>query len=113
MALGRADMSCGHIGKVLKTELRDMAEKEWSVTMAGGSPQDLQAVISVLQTALTPAFLLVALGSLLNLFTGRLSRIADRSRLLQDLYADTKGDDHARLVEELRISEKRMRVVGI
>ena len=38
---------------------------------------DLSMVISVLQTALTPAFLLVAVGSLLNVLTGRLSRIVN------------------------------------
>jgi MFS family permease len=73
---------------------------------------DLQAVVAVLQTALTPAFLLVALGSLLNILTGRLSRIIDRSRDLQDRHADTQGQHHDRLVSELRVIEKRMRVVG-
>jgi hypothetical protein len=73
---------------------------------------DLAVVISVLQTALTPAFLLVAVGSLLNVLTGRLSRIVDRSRDLQRQYAETEGTAHERVVRELRIIEKRMRVVG-
>ena len=73
---------------------------------------DLDAVIAVLQTALTPAFLLVAVGSLLNILTGRLSRIVDRSRDLQDRHAATQGQEHDRLVTELRVIEKRMRVVG-
>ena len=73
---------------------------------------DLAAVISVLQAALTPAFLLVAVGSLLNVLTGRLSRIVDRSRDLQRQYAETEGQAHERVVTELRIIEKRMRVVG-
>jgi MFS family permease len=80
--------------------------------MEGEFGPDLAAVISVLQTALTPAFLLVAVGSLLNVLTGRLSRIVDRSRDLQRQYADTKGAAHERVVRELRIIEKRMRVVG-
>jgi MFS family permease len=73
---------------------------------------ELGVVISVLQTALTPAFLLVAVGSLLNVLTGRLSRIVDRSRDLQRQHAETEGDAHARVVSELRIIERRMRVVG-
>ncbi len=73
---------------------------------------DLSVVISVLQTALTPAFLLVAVGSLLNVLTGRLSRIVDRSRDLQRQHAETEGDAHERVVAELRIIERRMRVVG-
>ena len=80
--------------------------------MYGEFGPDLAAVISVLQTALTPAFLLVAVGSLLNVLTGRLSRIVDRSRDLQRQYADTQGKAHERVVKELRIIEKRMRVVG-
>jgi ABC-type siderophore export system fused ATPase/permease subunit len=73
---------------------------------------ELDVVISVLQTALTPAFLLVAVGSLLNVLTGRLSRIVDRSRDLQRQYDDTQGTAHERVVSELRIIEKRMHVVG-
>lgn len=73
---------------------------------------ELGMVVSVLQTALTPAFLLVAVGSLLNVLTGRLSRIVDRSRDLQRQHAETEGDAHQRVVAELRIIEKRMRVVG-
>ncbi len=73
---------------------------------------ELEVVISVLQTALTPAFLLVAVGSLLNVLTGRLSRIVDRSRDLQRQHAETDGNAHERVVSELRIVERRMRVVG-
>ncbi len=69
-------------------------------------------VLSVLQTALTPAFLLVALGSMLNLFTGRLTRIVDRVRDRETLYDATEGADHARLVYELRLLERRMTVTG-
>lgn len=80
--------------------------------MVGKFSPDLAVVISVLETALTPAFLLVAVGSLLNVLTGRLARIVDRSRDLQRQYAETEGRAHERVVRELRIIEKRMRVVG-
>lgn len=80
--------------------------------MDGKFGPDLASVISVLQTALAPAFLLVAVGSLLNVLTGRLARIVDRSRDLQRQYADTDGPAHERVVRELRITKKRMRVVG-
>ena len=81
--------------------------------MTGNWGPELQSVVAVLQTALTPAFLLVALGSLLNILTGRLSRIVDRSRDLQERHANTQGQQHDRLVTELRVIEKRMHVVGI
>ena len=66
----------------------------------------------LLQAALTPAFLLVALGSMLNLFTGRLSRIVDRSRVLQQRYGETQGAEHDRIVAELRDLEKRIYIVN-
>lgn len=73
---------------------------------------DLPAVISVVQTALTPAFLLVAVGSLLNVLTGRLSRVIDRSRDLQSQHAENAGDALVRVVTEQRILSQRMKVIG-
>ncbi|NJM51123.1 MAG: DUF2721 domain-containing protein [Sphingomonadales bacterium] len=72
----------------------------------------MESTSALLQSALTPAFLLVALGSMLGLFTGRLSRIVDRSRDLQDIYSQTKGREHDRLVAELRDLEKRIHIVN-
>jgi hypothetical protein len=74
---------------------------------------DLHAVISVLQTALTPAFLLVALGSLLNVLTGRLSRIVDRSRVLQERHGSAAGATLVQLVTELRLMHRRMKAVEL
>ncbi|MBP7952033.1 MAG: DUF2721 domain-containing protein [Sphingorhabdus sp.] len=49
---------------------------------------------------------------MLNLFTGRLARIIDRSRDLQAQYTDTKGAEHDRIVAELRDLEKRINTVN-
>lgn len=81
--------------------------------MTEAMSNDLQTVISVLQTALTPAFLLVAVGSLLNVLTGRLSRIVDRARELQRQHSDVEGNELVRLVNELRISNSRMKAVEL
>ncbi len=72
----------------------------------------MEATTLLLQSALTPAFLLVALGSMLNLFTGRLARIIDRSRELQGIYAETQGVEHDRIVAELRVLAARMKSVN-
>jgi hypothetical protein len=74
---------------------------------------DLANVTAMMQTALTPAFLLVAIGTLLNIFVIRLSRIVDRSRDLQAQHSITKGKEHEMLVAELRIVKKRMAIVNI
>ena len=68
--------------------------------------------VSVLQTALTPAFLLVALWQMLNLFSGRLTRIVDRTRTLEARYPDSTGKEHDLIVAELRVLEKRLVTVG-
>lgn len=70
------------------------------------------AAVAVLQTALTPAFLLVALGQMLNLFSGRLTRIVDRTRALEERYPASSGAEHDRIVTELRVLEKRLVTVG-
>lgn len=69
-------------------------------------------IVTVLQTALAPAFLLVGIGAMLNLFAGRLARIIDRSRSLQDLYQTTSGKDHELVVAELGDLQLRIRIVN-
>ncbi|MEH6758986.1 MAG: DUF2721 domain-containing protein [Parasphingorhabdus sp.] len=72
----------------------------------------LTDIATVLQTAMAPAFLLVGLGAMLNLFAGRLARIIDRSRVLQDRFADTEGREHELIVTELLDLQLRMKTVN-
>jgi hypothetical protein len=72
----------------------------------------MESTTALLQSALTPAFLLVALGSMLNLFTGRLSRIIDRARTLQADHGQTTGAEHDNIVSELRGLAKRIATVN-
>ncbi len=69
-------------------------------------------IITLLQISLAPAFLLVALGGLLNLYAIRLGRIVDRSRDLQGRFADAKGDNRTFIVTELNDLQKRIQVVN-
>jgi hypothetical protein len=73
----------------------------------------MEQTTSLLQSALTPAFLLVALGSMLPVFTGRMARIVDRSRDLMAEYAATEGPEHEQVVNELRDLEKRITTVNL
>ena len=41
------------------------------------------SISEIMQTAVTPVFLLAGIGALLNVMTGRLGRIIDRLRYLQ------------------------------
>ena len=57
----------------------------------------VQDITRVIQLALAPAFLLTGVASLLNVFTSRLARIVDRTRVLESR-ADPDGDVAAELV---------------
>ena len=63
---------------------------------------DAGAIAQTIQLSVTPVFLLVATGSLLNVIAGRLARVVDRSRNLMERWADTEGVEHERIVAELR-----------
>ena len=69
-------------------------------------------IVTVLQTALAPAFLLVGIGAMLNLFAGRLARIIDRSRDLQELFKTTAGAERDLVVAELGDLQLRIKIVN-
>jgi uncharacterized protein DUF2721 len=49
-------------------------------------------IAHLIQTALTPVFLLTGVGTTLNVFTGRLARAVDRARRLEELLAHHPAD---------------------
>lgn len=69
-------------------------------------------IAETIQLSLAPAFLLVATGSILNVITGRLARVIDRARTLQQRHAETEGLEHERVVTELRRLDRRMTVIN-
>jgi hypothetical protein len=66
----------------------------------------LQSVIHVIQTSLTPIFLLSAVATLLGVFTTRLSRISDQAA---SLTAATAGNASADSVALIRLRHLRRR----
>lgn len=79
---------------------------------AAATPGGIGAIAQTIQLSVTPVFLLVATGSLLNVFTGRLARVVDRSRALMDRVASTAGAEHERVVAELRLVDRRIDVIN-
>ena len=73
---------------------------------------DLPILGQTIQSAVAPVFLLVATGGILNVTTGRLARVVDRSRALEGLYRDTTGPEHQRVVWELRRLDRRMTIIN-
>jgi hypothetical protein len=70
------------------------------------------AITAILQQAMVPAFLLVGLGQLLNVYSLRLARIVDRSRVLETAYRETIDAEHKIVVEELRDLQQRIHIVN-
>ncbi|NNM77202.1 DUF2721 domain-containing protein [Sphingomonas sp. ID1715] len=76
---------------------------------------DLPAISTIAQTiqlAIAPVFLLAGIGSILNVLAGRLARVVDRSRVLEQLHAESTGEEHRRYVLELRVVDRRMRLAN-
>jgi len=77
--------------------------------------QHLPAVTTIAQTitlSLSPIFMLTAIGQLLNVLAGRLSRVVDRARALEHLHPRSTGPEHDRHVWELRLLNRRLGVVN-
>jgi uncharacterized membrane protein len=69
-------------------------------------------IAQTIQLALAPVFVLVAIGNIMNLLSTRLGRVVDRSRALQGRYRETSGDEHDMVVREMRVVDRRIRLVG-
>ncbi len=65
-----------------------------------------------IQLALAPVFVLVAIGGIMNMLSHRLGRVVDRSRELQSRYSATEGMDHDMVVLEIRMADKRLRLLN-
>lgn len=65
-------------------------------------------IAQTIQLALAPVFVLVAIGSIMNILSSRLGRVVDRARFLQAQYAETEGDEHDSIVREIRMADSRL-----
>lgn len=73
---------------------------------------DKPLIVQTIQLALTPVFMLVAIGNIMNILSTRLGRIVDRSRVLQDRHSETEGPDHDEIVREIRFVDRRIHLIG-
>lgn len=69
-------------------------------------------IAQTIQLALAPVFVLVAIGNIMNILSTRLGRIVDRSRVLLDRHGATQGDDHDKVVVEIRSLDRRIVLIG-
>jgi hypothetical protein len=69
-------------------------------------------IAHTIQLALAPVFVVVAIGNIMNMLSARLGRTVDRARKLQDLHKATTGDDHDRVVAEIRTVDRRIALIS-
>jgi MFS family permease len=72
----------------------------------------LTQLAQIIQLAVAPVFLLAGLGAFLNVCAGRLARIIDRARKLEPRILESRGEEHDRLIREVRMLDRRIRVVN-
>jgi hypothetical protein len=72
----------------------------------------VSAIAHQIQLAVAPVFLLVGIGSFLNVMAGRLAGIFDRARSLEHDFASFDKETRAIAVAELRILDRRMTLVN-
>lgn len=73
---------------------------------------ELRTLAQIIQLAVAPVFLLAGLGAFLNVCAGRLARIVDRARRLEPLILSSRGAEHDRMVREVRVLDRRIKVVN-
>lgn len=72
----------------------------------------LSSIAATIQSAIAPVFLLAGIGAILNVLTGRLARIVDRARAVEQLHPVSTGPEHDRHVWELRRIDARITVIN-
>lgn len=68
-------------------------------------------IAHTIQLALAPVFLLVAIGNIMSILSMRLGRTVDRARHLQEQHGRTSGEEHARVVAEMRSVDRRIALI--
>ena len=70
-------------------------------------------IAQTIQLSLSPIFMLAGIGALLNVLAGRLARVVDRARAVEQLHPRSTGPEHDRHVWELRLLDRRMSVINM
>ena len=71
----------------------------------------IDEIAHLIQLSIAPVFLLTGVGTLLNVLSGRLARIIDRARALEQRLEAPEPNRIAAIVNELHILEKRGRLI--
>ena len=71
----------------------------------------IDEIAHLIQLSVAPVFLLTGVGTLLNVLSGRLARIIDRARVLEERLDKPEPPHAAAIVSELNVLERRGRLI--
>lgn len=71
----------------------------------------IDEIAHLIQLAIAPVFLLTGVGTLLNVLSGRLARIIDRARVLEQRLESREPIHAAAIVNELHVLKRRGRLI--
>lgn len=71
-------------------------------------PTAIADIAHTIQLAVAPVFLLAGIAGFLNMLTGRLARVVDRSRKVAGAMTPADHQDHDAQIWELRILDRRI-----
>jgi MFS family permease len=63
----------------------------------------LPTIAEAIQASLSPVFMLTGIGALLNVLTGRLARVIDRARVLEERHPALQRDDRTRASRRMKV----------
>lgn len=72
----------------------------------------ISTVAATIQISIAPVFLLAGIAGILNVLVGRMARVVDRARKLEQLHPVSTGAEHERHVWELRLIDQRLSVIN-
>ncbi|MBO9574820.1 MAG: DUF2721 domain-containing protein [Sphingobium sp.] len=80
--------------------------------LQGLTATEVSQVAHTIQLAVAPVFLLAGIVAFINVCASRLARVIDRARAVEKLVLSTTGAEHDRLIEEIRVLDRRIKVVN-
>jgi hypothetical protein len=80
--------------------------------LAPVSDQTISDISHVIQLSVAPVFLLTAIGTILGVLSGRLARIVDRARALNERLEDSPEDRIPPIHAEMRTLAQRRRLIN-
>ena len=80
--------------------------------LSGLTSTEVSQVAHTIQLAVAPVFLLAGIVAFINVCASRLARVIDRARVVEQRVLQTVGDEHDRLIDEIRVLDMRIKVVN-